>query len=81
MNNVGRMLRCDRCGTEEFEEYVGTDTRDGGFTRIDRYSPAEGWGHEWIENRHADMCPVCFKEYKKIEERHKKEWKSFLEGK
>lgn len=80
MNNVGRMLRCDRCSLEEFEKYVGTDTRDGGFTKIDRHSPAEGWVNKWINDKSVDLCPGCAAEYTKIETRHKEEWELFLHG-
>lgn len=80
MDTKGRMLRCDRCGKEIFTKYLGEETRDGGFSRWDKFYRPEGWCSAYI-NGPVDFCPVCTEAYNAMGKRHKQETEEFLEGK
>lgn len=60
----GKLLTCDRCGTNVFLQYTGSKEYDGGFTVYDYFeSKPEGW--EWISEI-GDLCPACRGKYAEI---------------
>lgn len=77
MRTGGMMVRCDRCGAEQFIALLEETPKeaDGGYTRwMDRRFEKlpEGWtrdklygpGHEYI-----DLCPTCTGELRAAQER------------
>lgn len=76
-SEIGRKMRCDRCGSECFLKLVGTDVLDGGYTRSNKFEekPA-GWGfvRNWEDTGYIDLCPSCNKEYRETA-------RQFMEGK
>ena len=60
----GKLVTCDRCGTNVFLKYTGEKYGDGGFTRRDVYEEIpNGWEH------HVEvgmLCPACNTEWNNI---------------
>ena len=57
MRTEGMMETCDWCGRRYFRPRKGTDYRDGGFTKIDKYEPLpEGWINRFETGL---LCPDC----------------------
>lgn len=67
MNKYGRLVTCDRCGTEIFLNRLGEKEQDGGFTKYHEYEPyPDDWEHT-LEG--MDLCPTCNAYYEKMMER------------
>lgn len=74
---TGQLLTCDRCGATTFLQRLETKYLDGGYTRSDTYTKAEGWG--WTADV-GDVCPACMKEYREIIEKFKRRPAKTKEG-
>jgi hypothetical protein len=59
----GRLLVCDRCGETVFCECTGEGETDGGYTRWNKFKPAEGWS---VEVDIGNMCPRCTESYNEV---------------
>ena len=58
MNEVGKLLKCDRCGGTVFLKEIEEKVQDGGYTRTKQYEDTpEGW--EWDSRERKDLCPGC----------------------
>ena len=61
---LGKMIECDRCGKSYFLNYTGTDTLDGGYTKVDQFNKRpDGWEY------HSDtglLCDECEKLYQEL---------------
>lgn len=55
--NLGKILRCDRCGKEKFLRYIKQGDLDGGYTKYDVY---EDYPETWLnETQMGDLCDEC----------------------
>lgn len=68
-SEIGKKMRCDRCGAECFLKLVGTDVLDGGYTRTNKFEEKPtGWG--FVQNgentAYVDLCPDCYRKYTKM---------------
>lgn len=59
----GEVRTCDRCGRTLFRKCIGEGEADGGYTRWNKFEPAEGWS---VESRWGDLCPECTDEFEKV---------------
>lgn len=60
----GKLVSCDRCGTQIFLKCTGERERDGGFTRWNTFEPfPEGWEYHIEVGR---LCPACNEKYKAL---------------
>lgn len=59
----GQLIICKRCKESVFRKRIGTDSRDGGFTQIDRYEDVPGWN---LTEANGDLCPDCAAEWESI---------------
>ena len=71
MKELGKLIRCDRCGKQIFLKKTGEGSTDGGWSRWDTFEELpEGWKcsvhTESITHNWVDLCPECYKEYEKI---------------
>lgn len=80
MHENGRMLRCDRCEKEIFTKFCGTDTYDGGFTRVEKFEKPDGWKSRNVDGAYKDLCPYCDNIYRAIKDKHTKDWEHFMLG-
>lgn len=62
--HLGKMIECDRCGKTHFLYYTGTETFDGGYTKVDQFNKnPDGWEY------HSDtglLCDECAKAYQEL---------------
>ena len=65
----GQILTCDRCGAWIFLACTGEDVMDGGYTRWNKFEPAEGW--DTITGV-GNVCPECNQDFKELIDRFKK---------
>lgn len=63
MREKGMLRTCDRCGETTFFKTIGDGEADGGFTRWNKFEPAEGWTYE---GGIGDLCPGCSQEFEDI---------------
>ena len=68
MQEEGRMLICDRCGTSEFFRQIGNRLVDtaGGYKTRTEYESSEKWGREEIGGKFYDFCPACNGQYMRM---------------
>lgn len=61
MEQIGKMIICDRCGKSIFLNRLNDRIFDGGFTRSEQYEDTpQGW--ERINNK--NICPECNEVFK-----------------
>ena len=68
MQEEGRMLTCDRCGTSKFFRKIANrlvDTADGYKTRTE-YESSEKWEEQLINHKHYYFCPACNEQYMRM---------------
>ena len=68
MQEEGRRIICDRCGTSEFFRKKSNslvDTNGGWKTRTE-YESSEKWGQEEIDGKFYDFCPACNGQYMRM---------------
>lgn len=63
----GLLKTCDRCGAQVFLKYTGTDTLDGGYTKLDKFEDApDGWGCCKVGREYRTLCPACAERWGEI---------------
>lgn len=64
---IGKILKCDRCGTEVFLKYIAPEPIENGITRSGMFekTPA-GWSYTVPRSDISALCPSCNKAYKKL---------------
>lgn len=59
----GKIVTCDRCGTECRRKFLKDEHCDGGFTVSPRFEPLEdGWKYHY---EIGWLCPACEEEFEK----------------
>lgn len=52
--HLGKMIVCDRCGKTHFLHYTGTESYDGGYTKVNLFDKVpDGW------RQHYDIGLLC----------------------
>lgn len=62
--HLGKMIECDRCGKTHFLYYTGTESYDGGYTKVNLFDKMpDGW------KKHSDtglLCDECATAYQEL---------------
>ena len=59
----GKLVTCNRCGTETFLKFVEHRDMDGGFSP--GYDVYENLPDEWLhETEFGHLCPACAREFR-----------------
>lgn len=77
MRQNGELRTCDRCKCTGFFKTIGDGETDGGYTRWNKFEPANGWS---VECDIGDLCPDCTREFEKMKRKFAAECKKFLTG-
>lgn len=68
-SEIGKKIRCDRCGAECFLKLRETQKLDGGYTTVNKFEDKpDGWGYvqDWNDEGYVDLCPDCNRKYTKM---------------
>lgn len=61
---VGKLITCDRCGATAFLRYLSSESRSGGFDKLDYFEKIpNGWQNHYGIGL---LCSDCNSEYKRL---------------